>query len=99
MNAFILALDEGIVDDDIVLAAAIWRHCCHNKNIELERLANFVRYVRKNVRHLESLPEENFTRNGFIYFLPLNGETVDTNFVNQHYNDFKNKARSSFIKV
>jgi hypothetical protein len=93
MNAFMLALDEGLVDDDTVLAAAIWRHFCHSQPTPLERLVKLVTYVRKNVRHLEQLPDENFMRNGYVYFLPLHGDTVDTKFVNQHYLDFKNKAR------
>lgn len=93
MNAFMLALDEGLVDDDTVLAAAIWRHLCQFEAIPLDRLALMVAYVRKNVRHLEQLPDENFIRNGYVYFLPLRGDTVDTAFVNQHYLDFKNKAK------
>jgi hypothetical protein len=93
MNAFMLALDEGLVDDDTVLAAAIWRHFCHFQPTPLERLVTIVNYIRKNIQHLEQLPDENFMKNGYIYFLPLHGDTVDTKFVNQHYLDFKNKAR------
>ncbi|CAF1045032.1 unnamed protein product [Adineta ricciae] len=92
MNAFMLALDEGLVDDDTVLAAAVWRHLCSSQPTSLDRLANIVTYIRKNVRHLEQLPDENFLKNGYIYFLPMHSDTVDTKFVNQHYLDFKNKA-------
>lgn len=94
MNAFVLALDEGLVDDDTVLAAAVWRHFCNYQPTPLERLVTVVAYIRKNVRHLEQLPDENFIKNGYVYFLPLHGDTVDTKFVNQHYLDFKNKAKS-----
>jgi hypothetical protein len=92
MNAFMLALDEGLVDDDTVLSAAIWRHFCHCQPTPLEPLVTLVTYIRKNIRHLEQLPDENFIKNGYIYFLPLHGDVVDTKFVNQHYLDFKNKA-------
>ena len=98
MNAFMIALDEGLVDDDIVLTAAIWRHLCQFQPISLERLVTVVTYVRKNIKHLEQLPDENFIKNGYVYFLPLNGDTVDTKFVNQHYLDFKNKAGRGLIK-
>ena len=99
MNAFVLALDEGLVDDDTVLASAVWRHCCQYQTIPVERLVSIVQYIRKNIRHLEQLPDENFIKNGYIYFLPLQGDTVNTEFVNQHYLDFQNKAKASFVKV
>ena len=99
MNAFMLALDEGLVDDDTVLAAAIWRHFCQFQPVPLDRLVTLVTYVRKNVRHLEQLPDENFIKSGYVYFLPLHGDTVDTKFVNQHYLDFKNKAGGFVRKV
>ena len=98
MNAFVLALDEGLVDDDTVLSAAIWRHFCQFQPISLEHLVTLVTYIRKNIRHLEQLPDENFIKNGYIYFLPLHGDTVDTKFVNQHYLDFKNKAGRALTK-
>lgn len=99
MNAFMLALDEGLVDDDTVLAAALWRHLCSFQPIPLERLVHIVEYVRKNIRHLEQLPDENFIKNGYVYFLPLHGNTVDTKFVNQHYLDFQNKARGALKRA
>ncbi|CAF3670480.1 unnamed protein product [Rotaria sordida] len=92
MNAFMIALDEGLVDDDTVLAAAIWRHFRHFQPTRLESLVTLVKYIRKNIQHLEQLPDENFIKNGYIYFLPLYSDIVDTKFVNQHYLDFKNKA-------
>jgi cytochrome b pre-mRNA-processing protein 3 len=98
MNAFMIALDEGLVDDDTVLAAAIWRHFCHFQPTPLERLVTLVTYIRKNIKHLEQLPDENFLKNGYIYFLPLHSDTVDTKFVNQHYLDFKNKAQRALKK-
>ncbi|CAF0750816.1 unnamed protein product [Rotaria sp. Silwood1] len=98
MNAFMLALDEGLVDDDTVLAAAIWRHFRHFQPTRLENLVTLVTYIRKNIQHLEQLPDENFIKNGYVYFLPLHSDTVDTKFVNQHYLDFKNKARG-FVRT
>lgn len=98
MNAFMLAMDEGLVDDDTVLASAVWRHFRSFQTTPLEKLVTFVTYIRKNIKHLEQLPDENFMRNGYIYFLPLHGDVVDTKFVNQHYLDFKNKAQGA-IKV
>ncbi|CAF4815869.1 unnamed protein product [Rotaria sp. Silwood1] len=98
MNAFMLALDEGLVDDDTVLAAAVWRHFRHFQPTRLENLVTLVTYIRKNIQHLEQLPDENFIKNGYVYFLPLHSDTVDTKFVNQHYLDFKNKARG-FVRT
>jgi hypothetical protein len=99
MNAFMFALDEGLVDDDTVLAAALWRHFCQFQPIPLERLVTLVTYVRKNVQHLERLPDENFVKSGYVYFLPLHGDTIETNFVNKHYLDFKNKAEGKIRKA
>ena len=99
MNAFMLAMDEGLVDDDTVLAAAVWRHFSQFQPVPLDRLVTLVTYIRKNVRHLEQLPDENFMRNGYVYFLPLHSDTVDTKFVNQHYLDFKKKAGGSLRKI
>jgi len=43
-----------------------------------------VTYIRKNIRYLEELPNENFMKNDYIYFLLSHDGTVDTKFVNQH---------------
>ncbi|CAF4186735.1 unnamed protein product, partial [Rotaria sordida] len=93
-NTFIFVLDENLVDDDTVLVAAIWKHFFyHFQPTPLECLVTFVTYIRKNIRYLEELPNENFMKNDYIYFLLLHDGTVDTKFVNQHDLDVKNKAR------
>ncbi|CAF5120442.1 unnamed protein product [Rotaria sp. Silwood1] len=71
----------------------VWRHFYHFQSTPLERLVTFVTYIRKNIRHLEQLFDENFMKNDYIYFLPLHDDIVHTKFINQHYLDFKNKTR------
>ncbi|CAF1453806.1 unnamed protein product, partial [Rotaria sordida] len=54
--------------------------------------------IKKNIRHLEELPNENFMKNEYIYFLLLHDGTVDTKFVNQRDLDIKNEARELLKK-
>ncbi|CAF1515988.1 unnamed protein product [Rotaria sordida] len=82
MDTFIFVLDENLIDDDTVLAAAIWKNFCHFQPTPLERLATFVTYIRKNIRCLEQLLDENFMKNDYIYFLPLYDDSVNIKFAN-----------------
>ncbi|CAF1571232.1 unnamed protein product, partial [Didymodactylos carnosus] len=89
LNAFVFGFDEGIIADDIVLASAIYRHLCSFEQLPLDRMITMVKYIRKNVKHLELLPDENFLENGFVYFLPVDTDIIDKEKVNQHFYDFQ----------
>ncbi|CAF1396237.1 unnamed protein product [Rotaria sordida] len=82
MDTFIFVLDENLIDDDTVLAVATWKHFCHFQSTPLERLVTFVTYIRKNIRYLEQLLDENFMKNDYIYFLPLYDDSVNIKFAN-----------------
>ncbi|CAF1350197.1 unnamed protein product [Rotaria sordida] len=80
MDTFIFVVDKNLIDDDTVLAAAIWKHFCHFQSTPLERLVTFVTYIRKNIRYVEQLLDENFMKNDYIYFLPLYDDSVNIKF-------------------
>uniref|UniRef100_A0A8C6JLB3 Uncharacterized protein n=1 Tax=Melopsittacus undulatus TaxID=13146 RepID=A0A8C6JLB3_MELUD len=65
----------GILSDDHVLAAALWRNL-FNKNCEDPRhLELLVEYVRKQVQHLDALSGEDLLLTGEVSWRPL----VETN--------------------
>uniref|UniRef100_A0A8D0B6V5 Ubiquinol-cytochrome c reductase complex assembly factor 1 n=1 Tax=Salvator merianae TaxID=96440 RepID=A0A8D0B6V5_SALMN len=73
--AAIFGYDEGILSDDHVLAAAIWRnlfnkHCDDPRHLEI-----MVEYVRKQVQHLDTMPGEDLLLTGEVTWRPL----VETN--------------------
>jgi len=68
-----IALDEGLLCDDTVLATALWRNLFYNKKeTDAEVLARLVEYVRKNVQHLETYSREHLLfRGGKFTWLPF----------------------------
>uniref|UniRef100_A0A663NBG3 Ubiquinol-cytochrome c reductase complex assembly factor 1 n=1 Tax=Athene cunicularia TaxID=194338 RepID=A0A663NBG3_ATHCN len=64
--AALFGYDEGILSDDHVLAAALWRNL-FNKNCEDPRhLELLVEYVRKQVQHLDALSGEDLLLTGEV---------------------------------
>ena len=58
LRAFMVGFDEGLLSDDIVLAAAVWRHILEQKEItDYAVLGEMCDYIRKNIAHLEKIPE------------------------------------------
>ncbi|XP_064023844.1 ubiquinol-cytochrome-c reductase complex assembly factor 1 isoform X1 [Pogoniulus pusillus] len=69
--AALFGYDEGILSDDHVLAAALWRNL-FNKNCEDPRhLELLVEYVRKQVQHLDALSGEELLLTGEVSWRPL----------------------------
>ncbi|XP_040431722.1 ubiquinol-cytochrome-c reductase complex assembly factor 1 isoform X3 [Cygnus olor] len=69
--AALFGYDEGILSDDHVLAAALWRNL-FNRNCEDPRhLELLVEYVRKQVQHLDALSGEDLLLTGEVSWRPL----------------------------
>ncbi|XP_068706087.1 ubiquinol-cytochrome-c reductase complex assembly factor 1-like [Montipora foliosa] len=71
-----IALDEGLLCDDTVLATALWRNMFYNKKrTDAEALGRLVEYVRKNIQHLETLPADDLLYgNANFSWLPFKDE-------------------------
>ncbi|XP_039288560.1 ubiquinol-cytochrome-c reductase complex assembly factor 1 [Nilaparvata lugens] len=57
-QAALLGYDEGLLGDDIVLAAALWRRFLSRDCNEPELVEDLVRYVRREVKILDTLTRE-----------------------------------------
>ncbi|NP_001279134.1 ubiquinol-cytochrome-c reductase complex assembly factor 1 [Callorhinchus milii] len=69
--AAIFGYDEGILSDDRVLAAALWRNL-FNRQCEAPReLELMVEYVRKQIQYLDSLNGEDLLLTGEVKWRPL----------------------------
>ncbi|XP_064888674.1 ubiquinol-cytochrome-c reductase complex assembly factor 1 isoform X1 [Columba livia] len=69
--AALFGYDEGILSDDHVLAAALWRNL-FNRNCEDPRhLELLVEYVRKQVQHLDALSGDDLLLTGEVSWRPL----------------------------
>ena len=54
----IISYDEGLVGDDVVLAAALWRNIFHaDPDIDLRRLEAVVSWMRHRFQALEAVPD------------------------------------------
>ncbi|XP_061487757.1 ubiquinol-cytochrome-c reductase complex assembly factor 1 isoform X2 [Rhineura floridana] len=67
--------DEGILSDDHVLAAAIWRNLFNKHCEDPRQLEIMVEYVRKQIQHLDAMPGEDLLLSGEVTWRPL----VETN--------------------
>ncbi|XP_060628410.2 ubiquinol-cytochrome c reductase complex assembly factor 1 [Anolis sagrei] len=73
--AAIFGYDEGILSDDHVLAAAIWRNLFNKHCDDPRELEIMVEYVRKQLQHLDAIPGEDLLLSGEVSWRPL----VETN--------------------
>eukprot|EP00051_Salpingoeca_urceolata_P014084 m.178274 g.178274 ORF g.178274 m.178274 type:complete len:317 (+) comp17979_c2_seq3:1525-2475(+) len=66
----VFAYDEGLVGDDHVLAAALWRNLCHAKKNQatMADLAAVTSYVRREMEALDKVPTEKLLTHGEIKF-------------------------------
>ncbi|XP_042321574.1 ubiquinol-cytochrome-c reductase complex assembly factor 1 [Sceloporus undulatus] len=69
--AAIFGYDEGILSDDHVLAAAIWRNLFNKHCDDPRKLEIMVEYVRKQVQHLDAMPGEDLLLSGEVTWRPL----------------------------
>lgn len=71
-NGCVLAFDEGLLGDDRVLAAALWRNLFRcGKHANLESIGLLVEYVRKQIRCLERQDSDHILMTGKIKWLPF----------------------------
>jgi len=57
-RAVLLSYDEGLVKGDAMLAAAIWRNLlCARKDVDFQKLAQIVAYMRRELKRLDSAPD------------------------------------------
>ncbi|XP_013870750.1 ubiquinol-cytochrome c reductase complex assembly factor 1 [Austrofundulus limnaeus] len=87
--AAMLGYDEGILSDDRVLAAALWRNlfCCQCE--EPQQLELLVEYVRKQMQFIDSLNGEDLLLTGEVQWRPLVEENAQSilKVVRPTYND------------
>ncbi|XP_078410988.1 ubiquinol-cytochrome c reductase complex assembly factor 1 isoform X2 [Cetorhinus maximus] len=69
--AAIFGYDEGILSDDHVLAASLWRHLFNKQCEDPGQLELMVEYVRKQVQYLDSLSGEDLLLTGEVKWRPL----------------------------
>ncbi len=95
----IIAYDEALVEGDPMLAEALWRNIwgIGNERVDAHVLNQTVRYVRRELKNLESLDSKIFM-SGFVNWgtfpaSSLNSNTSNTNSNNN--NDNKNKNNNN----
>ncbi|XP_067856328.1 ubiquinol-cytochrome-c reductase complex assembly factor 1 [Heptranchias perlo] len=69
--AAIFGYDEGILSDDRVLAASLWRHLFNKQCEDPRQLELMVEYVRKQVQYLDSVNGEDLLLTGEVKWRPL----------------------------
>ncbi|XP_032930608.1 ubiquinol-cytochrome-c reductase complex assembly factor 1 isoform X1 [Catharus ustulatus] len=69
--AALFGYDEGILCDDHVLAAALWRNLFNRNCDDPRHLELLVEYVRKQVQHLDALSGEDLLLTGEVSWRPL----------------------------
>ncbi|GAB1603032.1 ubiquinol-cytochrome-c reductase complex assembly factor 1-like [Argonauta hians] len=77
-NAALFSYDEGLLSNDKVLASALWRNLFESKHIDPQNLALAVKYVRKQVKHLDGQTDDELLYNGLVSFLPLHSDKQET---------------------
>lgn len=62
-RAALLSYDEGIVKGDAVLAAAVWRNIFSGReDVDFQKLAQVVEYVRSEIRRLDLASDDEVAR-------------------------------------
>lgn len=57
-RAVLLSYDEGLAKGDAVLAAAVWRNIfASNEDVDFEKLAQIVAYMRRQIVKLDQTPD------------------------------------------
>ncbi|XP_006007742.1 ubiquinol-cytochrome-c reductase complex assembly factor 1 [Latimeria chalumnae] len=69
--AAIFGYDEGILSDDRVLAAALWRNLFNRQCEDPRKLELTVEYVRKQMQYLDSLNGEDLLLTGEVKWRPF----------------------------
>lgn len=70
-RGLLAAYDEGIVKGDAVLAAAVWRNIFKaNEDVDIRALAQIVSYMRRLLKGLDDLPDDEVTRGDLTFGSP-----------------------------
>uniref|UniRef100_A0A8C4R4C0 Ubiquinol-cytochrome c reductase complex assembly factor 1 n=1 Tax=Eptatretus burgeri TaxID=7764 RepID=A0A8C4R4C0_EPTBU len=69
--ASLFGYDEGILSDDHILLAALWRHLFSFNLTDPRHLELMVEYVRKQVQYLDSFNSEDLLLTGTVRWRPL----------------------------
>uniref|UniRef100_A0A3B5MUQ5 Ubiquinol-cytochrome c reductase complex assembly factor 1 n=1 Tax=Xiphophorus couchianus TaxID=32473 RepID=A0A3B5MUQ5_9TELE len=87
--AAIFGYDEGILSDDCVLAAALWRNLFNCQCDDPQQLELMVEYVRKQMQFIDSLDGEDLLLTGEVKWRPLVEENAQSilKVVSPTYND------------
>ncbi|VDK86204.1 unnamed protein product [Dibothriocephalus latus] len=81
----LFAYDEAFLkNSDAALSAALWRNFFHaSSSISAVQLETMVKYIRKQLAHLDSIPNDLFLGKGFATFLKLQEETLKNEYALQ----------------
>ncbi|KAF5270329.1 hypothetical protein FQR65_LT05517 [Abscondita terminalis] len=71
LNAALIAYDEGLQSSDVILASALWRRVYQQKNVDPEHLDILVKYIRRQMKILDSLTHLELFRNVAIRWEPI----------------------------
>uniref|UniRef100_A0A3Q2DAI9 Ubiquinol-cytochrome c reductase complex assembly factor 1 n=1 Tax=Cyprinodon variegatus TaxID=28743 RepID=A0A3Q2DAI9_CYPVA len=87
--AAIFGYDEGILSDDCVLAAALWRNLFNRQCEDPQQLELMVEYVRKQMQFIDALDGEDLLLTGEVKWRPLLEENAQSilKVVSPTYND------------
>ncbi|KAK9237557.1 protein required for assembly of ubiquinol cytochrome-c reductase [Lipomyces kononenkoae] len=79
LRGSVLAYDEGLMSDDAVLGAAIWRNIFGGrKDVNMAKIAIMVRYVRTHIFVLDKMSDFDFGVGRFVFFPPWIEHNPDT---------------------
>ncbi|XP_006639828.2 ubiquinol-cytochrome c reductase complex assembly factor 1 [Lepisosteus oculatus] len=76
--AAIFGYDEGVLSDDRVLAAALWRNLFNRQCEDPRQLELMVEYVRKQMQYIDSLDGEDLLLTGEVKWRPLVEENAQS---------------------
>ncbi|KAM9482271.1 ubiquinol-cytochrome c reductase complex assembly factor 1 [Clarias gariepinus] len=87
--AAIFGYDEGILSDDCVLAAALWRNLFNRQCEDPRQLELMVEYVRKQMQFIDALDGDDLLLTGEVKWRPLVEENAQSILKMSHptYND------------
>ncbi|KAM9410021.1 ubiquinol-cytochrome c reductase complex assembly factor 1 isoform 1-T1 [Pholidichthys leucotaenia] len=87
--AAIFGYDEGILSDDCILAAALWRNVFNHECEDPAQLELMVEYVRKQMQFIDSLDGEDLLLTGEVKWRPMVEENAQSilKAVKPTYND------------
>ncbi|RXM95026.1 Ubiquinol-cytochrome-c reductase complex assembly factor 1 [Acipenser ruthenus] len=76
--AAIFGFDEGVLSDDRVLAAALWRNLFNRQCEDPRQLELAVEYVRKQMQYIDLLDGEDLLLTGEVKWRPLVEENAQS---------------------